>query len=821
MNLAMEFLVWHYTKGLEYFIQSFLSILEWVIQYFSPFLLLKSLFAPWKRLVVIDKTPGFNFTRWFQSFTFNLVSRIMGALVRLTLLVAGFFILIFAFLGGIVGLVIWVLVPLFGLPVFQKYKNQPENFVKKLVDDLKTSPKNWKEVIFATPGGKFILTHLGLNYDDTQEIFVDKDFSLEIVPESFSSLISSLVEAGLVKEEALRRKGASGDDLLIASGWWDRKQGVETEVKVATLGSPGVGLELLFGYTPTLNKYSVNLSTPQTFEHHLIGRENVVSQMERVLTSGKSISLVGTPGVGKKTVVLEFANRAIKGQFGPAMAFRRVYEFDHNLLLSESLDINLKKAKLSAILEEASGAGNIILMMRDLHRLTNQDVEGYDFTDVIEQYLGKKELKIISVTTPQEYERFIAPNLRLRKYLQKIEVTPPTKDEALQILLESASAWEEKKNIILEVPALRKLIEESDAYVSETPFPEKAIELLDALVTYLDQKGRQRATTGEVNEILAEKIGISFASLSKSEEDRLSNLEEVIHERLINQDAAVNLIAKSLRARTVGVTKSNRPLGSFLFLGPTGVGKTETAKVLAKVYYGSSDAILRFDMAEYSGGEGLERLIGSINKNLPGVLTTAIRNNPASLLLLDEIEKATPAIFNLFLALLDEGKITDAFGRVINCKNLFIIGTSNAGAEFIREEVNKGTSGAALQKTVTNYILEKGLFSPEFLNRFDGVVVYEPLSKENLVKIAKLLLEELAGNLKAKGIKLTITNELAAKLSEDGYDSSYGARPMRRIVNLDLGDLVSKAILSKEVKDGDEIEIVPGTSPNVYSVKKL
>jgi ATP-dependent Clp protease ATP-binding subunit ClpC len=504
------------------------------------------------------------------------------------------------------------------------------------------------------------------------------------------------------------------------------------------------------------------------------------------------------------------------------MAFRRVLEFDYNFLLSEAADLNLKKAKLSQILEEASAAGNIIMVIRDIQRITNTDVEGHDFTDVFEEYLEKGEPKVICILASVDYDRFVAPNMKLRKHLEKVKVIPPTKDEALQIMVEGAERWEKlKKNLTITVPAMRKILDESDRYITEVPFPEKALELLDAVVMYREQKGGGVVSLEDTSVVLAEKTGISFARLTKKEKKQLGNLEEIIHERLINQDTAVELIAKTLRAKTIGVVQEKRPLGSFLFLGPTGVGKTETAKVLAKVYYGDVENILRFDMAEFAGKEGLERLIGSVSDNRPGMLTNSIKNKPASLLLLDEIEKSSPEIYNLFLSLLDEGVITDAFGKKIICRHLFVIATSNAGAEFVRGLVSRGIKGDQLQKSVIDHVLKKGIFSPEFLNRFDGVVVYEPLRKEDLVKIARLLLLELAENIKKKDIKVEVTQEACQKLANDGYEPAFGARPMKRIVNLVLGDLLGRMILKGEVGEGDSIKLVPSNTKEGYTWEKV
>jgi ATP-dependent Clp protease ATP-binding subunit ClpC len=352
-------------------------------------------------------------------------------------------------------------------------------------------------------------------------------------------------------------------------------------------------------------------------------------------------------------------------------------------------------------------------------------------------------------------------------------------------------------------------------------FPKKPSNFLNAVITFKQQNGGNLINVDDTNAVLAEKTGISFSRLTQSDKDRLGKIEELIHERLIGQSAAVDLISKTLRAKTIGVVKEKRPLGSFLFLGPTGVGKTETAKVLANVYFGSEENILRFDMAEYSGTEGLERLIGSLSKNQPGSLTTAIKNRPSSLLLLDEIEKANKDIYNLFLALLDEGVMTDAFGKKIVCRNIFVVGTSNAGAEYIRKLVGKGVKGEELQKQVVNYVLEKEIFSPEFLNRFDGVVVYEPLEEADLVKIAGLMLNDLRDNLKEKNIFLQVTDDVCKKLAIDGFDPAFGARPMRRIVNISIGNSISKAMIDGSVDDGSRIRLIPGKAREEFIVSSV
>ena len=284
----------------------------------------------------------------------------------------------------------------------------------------------------------------------------------------------------------------------------------------------------------------------------------------------------------------------------------------------------------------------------------------------------------------------------------------------------------------------------------------------------------------------------------------------------MGQRTALELIGRSLRSRAMGMSSESRPVGTFLFLGPTGVGKTETAKVLSDAYFGHTN-IMRFDMAEYVGMEGLSKLIGSATLNQPGLLTTAIKRNPAGMLLLDELEKASGEIFNVLLTMLDEGYINDAFGRRVDCRNLFVIATSNAGSEYIHQMVAAGVGGEGLQRETLEYVLKERIFSPEFITRFDGVVVYEPLTRENLEHIARLQLTDLKRRMLEKNnVYLELGEEVFARVAQDGYDPLFGARPMRRLVDLVIGDVLSRAILSDEVKSGDRIRLVPALGKHEY-----
>ncbi|MFC1727340.1 AAA family ATPase, partial [Patescibacteria group bacterium] len=322
---------------------------------------------------------------------------------------------------------------------------------------------------------------------------------------------------------------------------------------------------------------------------------------------------------------------------------------------------------------------------------------------------------------------------------------------------------------------------------------------------------------------------IPIGSIQEKEIEKLTKLENIIHQRVVNQEKAVKAIARAVRRNRVGISVHGKPIGSFLFLGPTGVGKTETAKALAESYYGSEKMMLRFDMGEYQGQDAVDRVLGSARSKEPGLLTKAIRQNPFSLLLLDEIEKAHRDILNLFLTMLDEGYFTDAFGRKVDCRNLIIIGTSNAGTELIRQRLSGKHPGSgatnqatlprgetkatqtfdyqSLEKEVIDYIQRERIFSPEFINRFDATIIYQPLTQDHLYLIAELMLKRLNNRLKKKKISVKITPELLRRIVELGYNPALGARPMNRVIQDKVEDQIAQMILKGKTKKGQEVEV--------------
>jgi ATP-dependent Clp protease ATP-binding subunit ClpC len=779
--------------------------------------------APWKRLTSKDDVVGFDIGKFFENLSFDLISRLIGLIIRLILIFSCLLISIIYLLIAIPFFVIWLIVPFMGWGYYERDQKRSSRVLKNLENNIRNNPKIAGKIIFESEMGKFIRGRLERNVDN---VLISSDLEIEQLGDFDGKNLESVMKWFLSKNKEigveLQKLEMSENDLILAAKWWDRRQitWMLNEDDRWSLGRPGIGLDLLFGYTPNLDKYSENLSLKQNFASHLIGRDTIVKRIGQVINSGRNVLLVGDPGVGKKTVVYAFADMAITGKLGGKLTYKKLLSFDYQAAMSANPDRDVKKKIITNLMREAEAAGNVILVIKDLFKITNSNFEGNDFGGIITSVLENGRLNIIAMSDTVEYERFLATDQRILKNFEVIEITQPSKDEAMAILLQAIDQVESKFKKRFSIQAVQQILDGSDRYITDIPFPEKMLELMDQ-VAVAETGVKNWITKDDVNKVLSEKTGVSIGRLTEGEKEKLGKLEEIISQELIGQEAAVKLISQSLRSRVAAVKNDNKPVGSFLFLGPTGVGKTQTAKVLANVYFGSKNEILRFDMAEYVGSEGLERLIGSINMNQPGIMTTQIKNKPAGLLLLDEIEKAPPEIYNLFLTMLDEGYINDALGNKIVCQHLFIVATSNAGAEFIRDAVSKGISGEELQKSVVEYVQKERIFSPEFLNRFDGVVVFEPVEGDNLIKIVRLMLNDFSKNLLDKNIEVSFTDGVAEKIAIEGFNIEFGARPIKRVIDLVLGDMLGKAILEGKILPGDKIEILPSQGKNEYSWRKI
>ncbi len=569
------------------------------------------------------------------------------------------------------------------------------------------------------------------------------------------------------------------------------------------------------GYTALLDRYARDISLANPLRPGgVVLHSRQIEEIEEALIKkrGNGILLVGEPGSGRKSVVYNFANRVTSEESPKALKKLRVMELNMVSLIGNNPDKEVLAGVLDEIFAQAARARNVVIVIPQIHqyigRHKNADTAGaVDIGGVIADYLDRPGFRVIGITDYEGFHRSIEQaESQIAAQFSKVEMGKVFAQDALKVLKEEGLRREAESNLFIPYAALKEIVKLCDYFLGSAAFPKKAVNLLDDLVAHkLNFRGSKKITAADVDSYFSRKYQVPAGAAGGAEKDVLLNLEDRIHEGLINQKEAVNELANAMRRARAEIKKRKRTIGNFLFLGPTGCGKTETAKQLARVYFGSEKNIIRLNMADYQTVESAEKLIGTAET--PGFLTTAVRENPFSLVLIDEIEKANKNLLDIFLAVFDEGEINDAAGRSVDFRHTVIIATSNAGAEYIREAVNRGGELADLKDSLIDNLLNQGIFKPEFLNRFDALVLYRPLNIGEIQQVAMLTLSEIQKGLRAKRIEFKITEELAQKIGEIGFDPVFGGRALRRAVQDKVENPLAKALLSGKIKAGDVCEI--------------
>ncbi len=569
------------------------------------------------------------------------------------------------------------------------------------------------------------------------------------------------------------------------------------------------------GYTILLDRFSIDWTRKFKKEGfpEIIGHKEEIRTMERILSRKKinNILLVGDSGVGRRSMIYDLARRSFYGESLSEVNHKRIVEFDIPFLLANVENRDEMEGILEKIFGEVTESGNTILIIHDLHNFVGGgDIRPgkIDISGMMAHYLSLPQFQIIGITDYTGYRRVLEES-SIAALFEKVEVSEISEEDTIRILQNMTLDFESRYKKLVSYQAIKEIINHSSRYLPSEPFPEKAINLLDEAMTYLDQTGEKILLPSHISKLISRKTNIPVGDMEKNEKNILLNLENLIHEKVINQEEAVREVSSALRRSRSEISSINKPMGTFLFLGPTGVGKTETAKALAEVYFGSPKRMIRIDMSEFQTLNDIPRLIGS--SEYEGILTTKIKEDPFSLLLLDEIEKAHPDILNLFLQVLDEGHITDGMGRKINFKSSIIIATSNAGSDMILENIKKNLDWGELKEGLLDHLFSKAIFRPEFINRFDAVVLFSPLSKDNLLDITHLLLKKIAGRLKDKNIEFIITDELKEEIVEKGYNPTFGAREIKRVIQDKVENSLASALISGDIERGSVIKINPKT----------
>jgi len=588
--------------------------------------------------------------------------------------------------------------------------------------------------------------------------------------------------------------------------------------------------------------------------------------------------LIGEPGVGKTAIAEGLAQRIVKGQVPELIKGKRVIALDMPSLVAGSKYRGDFEERLKKVMEEIRQAGNIILFIDEMHTLIGAGAaEGaIDASNILKPALARGELQAIGATTLDEYRKHVEKDPALERRFQPIMVNEPTKEETLSILEGLRDLYEAHHRVKITPEALKAAVELSDRYITDRFLPDKAIDLIDEaaskvrLKTYTCPPDVQRlekqieelnmekeaaimaqeyekaaqirdaeqalkkeleslrgswenqqvqdtqyVTEDDIAQIVASWTGIPVRRLAEEESERLLKMEEILHQRVIGQDEAIKAIAKAIRRARAGLKDPKRPIGSFIFSGPTGVGKTELAKALAEVMFGDEDAIVRLDMSEYMERHTVARLIGAppgyIGHDEGGQLTEAVRRKPYSVILLDEIEKAHPDVFNALLQVLEDGRLTDSKGRTVNFRNTIIIMTSNVGASTIKKEATVGFVAKNTEKDeyerMKERIMEeiKKTFRPEFVNRLDDIIVFHPLNEGHLKEIVTLMINNLIKRLAEQEVTVEVSDAAKELIIKEGYNPVFGARPLRRAIQKHIEDLLSEEMLKGTFKKGEKV----------------
>lgn len=539
----------------------------------------------------------------------------------------------------------------------------------------------------------------------------------------------------------------------------------------------------------------------------LVGHENEYRMMQNILArvDKNNVILVGEEGTGKTSIIEHLAFNMNRDNVPTNLFDKRLIELEITRVASGAMTSGEIQERFKRMIAEAVRSKSVVLVVPNIHNLAlttkKEELGGFE---ALEPILKESLIPVIGTTTPKLYRQIIEINPNFKDLFEAVKIEDLSQEQALKLLVFEALILEKELSVVASYPALKKIIEMASRYFHSRPLPSVAIDLLKESLAEVEQKGEKVLLPELVVDLVTRKTKIPVAQAKEAEAETLLNLEKKIHEKLINQKEAVELVSSAMRQYRTGLSREKGPIASFLFAGPTGVGKTELAKVLAGIYFGSEDNMIRFDMSEYQTLESVFNFIGSPDGEIVGSFVEKVKTSPFSLILLDEFEKANSKILDLFLPLLDEGMLTDNLGERIDFKNTIIIATSNAKSEFIKTEIEKGRQIHEFQDELKTRLTE--VFKPELLNRFDGVVAFRQLNLEEIRQIAVLNLKKLSSQIKkAQNLELSFSDSAVDLVAKLGYDPVFGARPLRGVIAKEVKDKLAKEILAGRLQSEDKI----------------
>lgn len=807
----MNFFLWYYSIGILTIAKIAMNYVRYVLHRFNVVGLSRTLISPWKRDISFNTWRGFHPVLFAQALLNNLITRFLGAVVRSIVLAGGFLAIVlmaiavvilssfaavapllliggsfavgalFGTLFGILSFLGAVVVTIVAVFAWHRYLRGHADYTRE--------PEH-------APWRDRAIMRLGLSPKDVDAETIG-------VPEKREAFLSANRIAPELFDDAWRIEGEHFLEMERQSRFWEWEH---------LCRATRIGKYWAYAYTPHLDHY-VNDLSEHDFSNYMgqesIGREKVMEMLALTLSrpTDNSALLVGDPGIGKRSIVHAFARRIRENRFTDKIIDEaRVVIFDMGQAISDARTQGIDpKSQLRTLLDEAVYAGNVVMIIEGIERFLDPESD-MAVGDILNDYLSLPTCRIIGLMTGEAYHTLGQRQIPALKYFEAITVSEPSKEDTILILIDTFKTLERNRPVFT-IQALSAIVDGAERYNWELPFPERAIDLAQEVLIYWE-KHPDLAMIGRttVEDFLEEKSGIPMGEASEEEKQKLLNLEELLHARVIGQVEAIKQMSEAFRKARTGLGNDKKPIGSFLFLGPTGVGKTETAKALAAVYFGDEERMIRLDMSEFQTPQSIDELIGSAEMNVQGRMTTLMKEHPYSILLLDELEKAYPRALDLFLQILDEGYVTDGFGHKVNFRNAIVIATSNAGANLIHEATNAGRSMVEIEEELINTIIQQGTFRPEFLNRFDGVILFNSLTPEEMEQVTALKLKAFADKLyKEKKVKLNFTPEAIRAVVAHGYEREFGARSINRYIGDVVEDVIVRRLLEGTLGEGAEV----------------
>ena len=761
---------------------------------------------------------------------------VINFLLSITLLAGGITVLIYKFSIGwlYVGFsvlpamfIFWVKNALAGIPI-----GKTQSFTDLLSPDLllllnnHITPAELVKIIPKTKSGTFLISRFALPTTIFDQISAYLPASTEPIYQTAINirnqtnsetingaiLAIAIIENVPNYEQFLNQFKITYSDLLQGIEWFNYLSGVARNVK-KPIRTGGIARDLAFGYTPTLQRFATNLSEHYIYNSYRVQQaENagIINQIIDTFTHGgrQNVALVGAPGSGRSNIVQSFAEIIMNAdsKIPNSLKYRQIYSLDAPSLISSAKDQGDLEYLMTKIFNEIYSAKNIILCLDNAHLFFEEGPGSIDISNLLSTVLEAGRIRIIMIMDSQKFLEISARNPVLANSLNKIVVNPSSHEETIKILMDQVTYLENEKNVTYTYQSLKEAYRLAEQYIHDIEMPGKAKLLLESAASH---SNNGLITAASVQTAVEKNYGVKVKVVEAAEDrSKLLNLEELIHQQMVDQEEAVSAVSGALRRAGAGVKNQNRPIGTFLFLGPTGVGKTELAKTLSRVYFNGEKDIIRLDMNEFVSPDDVNRLIRDGASDALS-LTAQVMKRPFSVVLLDEIEKAHPAVLTTLLQVLDEGVLLDEKNRKVSFSDTIIIATSNAGANEIREKISAGVKVDDFKEEFIEHLISSNEFKPEFLNRFDEVCIFKPLSKTDLVGVLDLIITSTNKTLEPQKISVQVTPEAKQILIDRGYDPKMGARPMRRIVQKTIENVVASSILSGSAGPGAVITITP------------